>query len=104
MSRSSAIAGSRIRVDSSRTSIATRRLPGREGGQSAGRRGAIRRERSVGARRTHLVMDLARGTAHGDGEGTAELNHDLEGNPFGRQIPPSGSGISYTFKVYQVNR
>jgi hypothetical protein len=59
---------------------------------------------SVGARNTHLVMDLARGTAHGDGGGTAELNHDLHGNPFGTQIPPYGSGISYTFKVHQVNR
>ena len=59
---------------------------------------------SVGARNTHLVMDLARGTAHGDGGGAAELNHDLHGNPFGAQIPPPRSGISYTFKVYQVNR
>src|SRR4029077_13886448 len=50
---------------------------------------------SVGARNTHLVMDLARGTAHGDGGGSAELNHDRHGNPFGRQIPPPRSGISY---------
>src|SRR5437868_5348268 len=99
MSSSSAITGSRTRVDSSRTSIAIRRLPGREGtGQSAGRRGAIRRVRSVGARNTHLVMDLARGSAHGDGGGAPELNHDRHGNPFGSQIPPTRSGISYTVK------
>ena len=54
---------------------------------------------SVGARSTHLVMDLARGTAHGDGGGAAELNHDRHGNPFGGQIPPPRSGISYTSKV-----
>src|SRR3954453_15208112 len=99
MSSSSAISGSRTRVDSSRTSIAIRRLPV-EGKEGTGRRAerGYSPGASVGARNTHLVMDLARGSAHGDGGGAPELNHDRQGNPLGSQIPPTRSGISYTDK------
>src|SRR5579859_1546802 len=85
------MAGSRTRLDSSRTSIAMRRLPGREG-EGVGQKKKVRR-RSAAEGGTHLVVYLVRGTTHRDARGATEPNHDLQGSPFRAEMLPAGSGI-----------
>src|SRR5258708_23013143 len=96
------MAGSRTRLDSSRTSIAMRRLPGREG-EGVGQKKEVRR-RSAAEGGTHLVVYLVRGTTHRDARGATEPNHDRQGSPFGLEIPPPRSGIFWTFLIRFVHQ